>query len=181
MEHPSLELLRGRAYPELGRALLDGLETIVQRWQHQVRELLPSADELTFAQIRDDMPKVLQQAAHALESEEPYATKKLEEVTPLHGQTRFHQNFRLEELITEHGILRPIVLEEVNERLGRAMNIGEVAALMAALDQMTRAATVEYVAHQTRQLQAATEAQSKYLSFLSHDLRGGLNGVCLMI
>jgi signal transduction histidine kinase len=52
---------------------------------------------------------------------------------------------------------------------------------MAALDLMTRAATLEYVEHQTRQLQAATEAQSKYLSFLSHDLRGGLNGVCLMI
>jgi signal transduction histidine kinase len=181
MEHPSLELLRGRAYPELGQALRAGLAAIVERWQHQVHESLPSADELTFAQIRDDMPKVLQQAAHALESDQPYATKKLEEVTPLHGQTRFHQNFRLDELITEHGMLRPIVLEEVTERLGRTMNVGEVAALMAALDLMTRAATLEYVAHQTRQLQAATEAQSKYLSFLSHDLRGGLNGVCLMI
>ena len=181
MEHPSLELLRGRAYPELGQALRDGLEAIIERWQKQVQEFLPSADELTFAQIRDDMPKVLQQAAHALESDEPYATKKLEEVTPQHGQTRFHQNFRLEELITEHGMLRPLVLEEVTTRLGREMNVGEVAALMAALDLMTRAATLEYVAHQTRQLQAATEAQSKYLSFLSHDLRGGLNGVCLMI
>ena len=30
-------------------------------------------------------------------------------------------------------------------------------------------------------IKAATEAQSKYLSFLSHDLRGGLNGVFLMI
>lgn len=181
MEHPSLDLLRGRAYPELGQALRAGLEAIIERWQHQVRETLPSADELTFAQIRDDMPKVLQQAAEALESDQPYATKKLEEVTPLHGQTRFHQNFRLDELITEHGMLRPIVLEEVTAQLGRTMNVGEVAALMAALDLMTRAATLEYVAHQTRQLQAATEAQSKYLSFLSHDLRGGLNGVCLMI
>jgi signal transduction histidine kinase len=181
MEHPSLELLRGRAYPELGQALRNGIEAIIERWQHQVRESLPSADELTFGQIRDDMPKVLQQAARALESDEPYATRKLEEVTPQHGQTRFHQNFRLEELITEHGMLRPIVLEEVTERLGRAMSTGEVAALMAALDLITRAATLEYVAHQTHQLQAATEAQSKYLSFLSHDLRGGLNGVCLMI
>jgi signal transduction histidine kinase len=181
MEYPSLELLRGRAYPELGQALRAVIEPIIERWQHQVRESLPSADELTFAQIRDDMPKVLQQAAHALESDQPYATTKLEEVTPLHGQTRFHQNFRLEELITEHGMLRPIVLEEVTERLGRGMSVSEVAALMAALDLMTRAATLEYVAHQTRQLQAATEAQSKYLSFLSHDLRGGLNGVCLMI
>src|SRR3954468_34280 len=130
MEHPSLELLRGRAYPELGRALRDRIDTIVERWQHLVRESLPSADELTFTQIRDDMPKVLQQVAAALEADQPFATRKLEEVTHQHGQTRFHQNFRLEELMTEHGILRPIVLEEVTERLGRSMNVGEVAALM---------------------------------------------------
>ena len=107
MEHPSLELLRGRAYPELGRALRAGIDPIVERWQHQVRESLPSADELTFSQIRDDMPKVLQQVALALESSEPYATKKLEELTPQHGQTRFHQNFRLEELMTERDAQTP--------------------------------------------------------------------------
>src|SRR5213082_3287067 len=30
-------------------------------------------------------------------------------------------------------------------------------------------------------MQTLVEAQTKYLSFLSHDLRGGLNGVLLMI
>ena len=34
---------------------------------------------------------------------------------------------------------------------------------------------------QRRELQSVVEAQTKYLSFLSHDLRGGLNGVLLMI
>ena len=44
-----------------------------------------------------------------------------------------------------------------------------------------RQAVVAFVNYQTGQLKNATEAQSKYLSFLSHDLRGGLNGIFLMI
>jgi signal transduction histidine kinase len=181
MEHPSLELLSGRAYPELAQALRGAIDAIIRRWQTVISETLPSADQLTFAQIRDDLPKVLEYVAKALESDEPFATRKLQAITPVHGQTRFHQNFRLEELMTEHCILRPIVLEEVAARLTRPIAVGEVSALMAAVDLVTRQTTLEFVEHQTRQLQAANEAQSKYLSFLSHDLRGGLNGVCLMI
>ena len=181
MDHPSLELLSGRAYPELARALRASIHAVTHRWVDVVTESLPSADQLTFGQVRDDMPHVLEQVAKALESDQPFATRKLERITLLHGETRFHQNFRLEELMTEHSILRPIVLEEVTARLGRPMSVGEVSALMAALDLVTRQAHLEFVEHQTRQLHAANEAQSKYLSFLSHDLRGGLNGVCLMI
>jgi signal transduction histidine kinase len=181
MEHPSTELLTGRAYPELAGALRGSIDRIIRRWEELVRHTLPSADQLTFAQLLDDMPKVLDQVARALESDQPFATRKLERVAPLHGETRFHQNFRLEELMTEHCILRPILIDEVTTQLGRAMNVAEVSALMAALDLVTQQAHLEFVEHQTRQLHAANEAQSKYLSFLSHDLRGGLNGVCLMI
>jgi signal transduction histidine kinase len=181
MEHPSLELLSGRAYPELARALRGGIESIVARWQEVVRRALPSADELTFAQLRDDMPNVLEHAVAALESDEPLATRKLNDLAPEHGATRFHQQFRFEELLVEHSIMRPIMLDEVTAQLGRPMTVGESAALMVALDVMTRQAALTFVDHQTRQLKAANEAQSKYLSFLSHDLRGGLNGVCLMI
>jgi signal transduction histidine kinase len=49
------------------------------------------------------------------------------------------------------------------------------------VDLSVRRAVLAFSDNQARQLQSATEAQSKYLSFLSHDLRGGLNGVFLMI
>lgn len=181
MEYPSLELLSGRAYPELAGALRGGIEPIIARWQEVVRRALPSADELTFAQLRDDMPKVLEHVAVALESDEPLAAFKLQALAPEHGAARFHQQFRLEELLIEHTIIRPIMLDEVTARLGRPMSVVEVSALMVGLDLMTRQNALSFVEHQTRQLKAANEAQSKYLSFLSHDLRGGLNGVCLMI
>lgn len=176
-----MELLTGQAYPELAKALRVSIRTIIHRWVELVRASLPSADQLTFVQVRDDMPDVLEQVARALESDRPFAARKLERVTIAHGETRFHQNFQLEELMTEHSILRPILLDEVIRAMGRSLNVGETASLMTALDLVNRQSHLEFVEHQTRQLNAANEAQSKYLSFLSHDLRGNLNGVCLMI
>src|SRR5258708_36457609 len=61
------------------------------------------------------------------------------------------------------------------------VTIDELNALNVVLDISVRRAVVAFVEHQSGQLQNASEAQSKYLSFLSHDLRGGLNGVFLMI
>jgi signal transduction histidine kinase len=181
MSSPGVVPLIGQAFPELGQALRGAVDAIISRWQAAVRAALPSADELTFVQIRDDMPKILERVAHALESASKLPTRDLEAVTPLHGGVRFHQNFRLEELMDEYLLLRPIVLDEVTARLGRAMSVPEVSALMAGVDVVIRQASIEFVQHQTLQVNSANEAQSKYLSFLSHDLRGGLNGVCLMI
>src|SRR5205085_12206087 len=49
------------------------------------------------------------------------------------------------------------------------------------LDVAARRGVMSFVNQQKAELQAFADAQSKYLSFLSHDLRGGLNGVLLMI
>jgi signal transduction histidine kinase len=72
-------------------------------------------------------------------------------------------------------------MEEVTEHLGRPITGQEVLALNVMVDASVRRGVVVFVNFQTRQLQSAAEAQSKYLSFLSHDLRGGLNGILLMI
>ncbi len=146
-----------------------------------MRETLPMADQLTFEQLRDDIPKVLEQVAKALESDQPHPTQELVDISSSHGTTRFHQSFNLNELLVEYQMLRPIVVEEIMQQLRRRPDAAEVVALNAGLDVAARRAAVQFVEHQNKQLVAATEAQSKYLSFLSHDLRGGLNGVFLMI
>ena len=181
MEQALLDVLMRRSFPELAASLRASIPRITERWQSLVRRSLPSADPLTFSQVRDDLPVVLEQMGKALETQRPDPTEKLIEITPKHGEVRFHQNFDVDELLAEHQLLRPILIEEVTARLGRPLTPEESIALHAGTDVMIRRATVAFVNHQTRQLKAATEAQSKYLSFLSHDLRGGLNGVFLMI
>jgi signal transduction histidine kinase len=181
MEHPLLEVLIRRSYPELAGAIRARIPRIVDRWAGLVRQSIPQADELTFAQLRDDLPTVLEQQARSLEADRAEPTQRLMEIAPKHGETRFHQNFKIDELFADYQLLRPVVIEELTLQLGRTLGPEEAVALHAVLDLAARQGAVAFVDHQTRQLKAATEAQSKYLSFLSHDLRGGLNGVFLMI
>ena len=188
MEHTSdaspsapLDLLTRRAMPHLADNLRAAAEPLMDRWQQTVRRALPAADELTFKQLRDDLPVVLEQIAMALESDDPAPTADLLALAPAHGEVRFHQDFKLDEMLFEYNLLRPVLTDEVMRHLGRPFDSPELTALNLAFDSAVRRSAVSFVEHQTRQLKAATEAQSKYLSFLSHDLRGGLNGVFLMI
>ena len=181
MEQALLDVLKTRSFPELAAAVRAAVQVVVPRWVGQVQRTFPAADELTFAQVRDDLPVVLEHMARALEADRSAATEELLEITPKHGEVRFHQSFNVDQLIGEHQLLRPLLLEEVTAALGRALETDESVALHASLDVVIRRSTAAFVDHQTLQLRAATEAQSKYLSFLSHDLRGGLNGVFLMI
>lgn len=180
-KRPIVDLLISSKFPDLAAALRARSMHIIVEWAAMVREVLPSADRLTFDQLRDDLPEVLQTAAASLESARPSNTEDLLKLVPKHGEVRFHQSFSLTEVLIEYDLLRAVVMEQIVTHLGRKIEADEIVALCGALDVVGRRAILAYVDHQSHQLQSATEAQSKYLSFLSHDLRGGLNGVFLMI
>jgi signal transduction histidine kinase len=181
MTNPPWNLLADHAFPELAGAVRSAVPKIVERWVTGVRQTLPSADELTFSQVRDHIPNVLEQLAFALQSDGPRQTEQLIAITAEHGVTRFDQTFSLAELMIEYTLLRVTLFQEVAKELARQLLPQEIDALTVGLDIAARRAVLAYVEHQSRELRVATEAQSKYLSFLSHDLRGGLNGVFLMI
>jgi signal transduction histidine kinase len=181
MTHPFLELLTSRSFPELAAALRESKKRIVDQWAEVVRFTLPSADHLTFSQLQDDLPVVLEQMAKALESPRPAPTEALRDMSPAHGETRYQQQYNLDELIVEYNLLRGVMTQQLAASLLRPLTADETVALNSVLDVSVRRGVGAFIEHQTRQLKAATEAQSKYLSFLSHDLRGELNGVFLMI
>jgi signal transduction histidine kinase len=181
MSEIPIDLLAGRKFPEVAEAVRAGTERIVLAWAALSRQALPTAEELTFAELRDSLPRVLEQIACALESDQTPPSRSIGEITAEHGVQRFDVNFNLPELLQEYAILRPVIFREVGNVLGRTPTMDELNALNVGLDISVRRAVVAFVEHQSRQLKHATEAQSKYLSFLSHDLRGGLNGVFLMI
>ena len=181
MKNRTLDLLKYRPFPELAEAVRQRVEVVMQRWVETVKQTLPAANEITFAQVRNELPETLELMAHALEVSDPHATKDLMDQALVHGESRHDQHFALSELMIEYGILRPIVIEEAALHLDRVISVEEIVALNMAVDLAARRGVMSYVAQQRAQLQALVEAQTKYLSFLSHDLRGGLNGVLLMI
>jgi signal transduction histidine kinase len=176
-----MDLLKYEPFPELARSLRACTAHVIKRWEEDVKIVLPAAHDLTLKQVRNSLPQTLELMADALEAEEPQQTRDLMGASVSHGEDRFGRNFALNELMIEYGLLRPILIEESARHLDRPLTVAEIQALNMAVDVVARRGVVSFVNEQKMQIQALADAQSKYLSFLSHDLRGGLNGVLLMI
>jgi signal transduction histidine kinase len=176
----TFDLLKFSSFPEIGAALRARSEEILQRWDEVARRKLPGADELTREQLRDHLPGLLEEMAQTLEAADGSHVSDLRRASEGHGELRFHQSFNVNELLVEYGLLRPVLVDEVISHLGREIGPEEIAALNMGIDLTVRRSVTEFIAHQQKQTKSVADAQSKYLSFLSHDLRGGLNGVLLM-
>jgi signal transduction histidine kinase len=176
-----VDLLALAPMPEVAAALRARRNEIVTRWQRAVETLLPDADPLTAKQVRDSIPIVLDHLARALASDKPAETQLFFEVTQAHGVVRFQHQFNVRELIIEYRLLRRAIVDEIREKLGDGLGVVHVQAVDIGVDIAMQQAVVAFTEKQNAMLDAAGESQSRYLAFLSHDLRNNLNGVTLTL
>jgi signal transduction histidine kinase len=181
MKNRTMDLLKYQPFPALAESVRAASAVVIERWQTAVRRTLPNATELSIKQLHNDLPNILFLIADALEADEPRATKALMDEAVSHGEVRYAQDFNIGDVLIEYSLLRRVLCEEVIRHLDREMTLEELSALNLAVDVAVRRGVVSFAGQQRNELQAVVEAQTKYLSFLSHDLRGGLNGVLLMI
>jgi signal transduction histidine kinase len=174
-----LQFFQAKAFPELAAAVRARAGTVLTRWEGAVKEILPAADELTHGQLRNSLPDTLENLAHALESSEANPTRVLLTESQEHGVVRFTQSYNLTELLIEFDVLRPILMEEAALHMGRDITLGEVIALNMGIDLAARRSVMCFVNYQKRELQLAVNAHAKYLSFMSHAVRGGLKAILL--
>jgi signal transduction histidine kinase len=175
----TLDLLAHHPFPNVAAAIRARADFIVPEWEIAVRSTLPAADELTLQQLRNSLPSILEEVAEALASGKPHATRELIEGSRSHGTTRFHENYNIRELIVEYRLLRRIVIEHVSEALGGGMDARSNVALNMAIDTALQVGVIAFTEHLQQRIRASTDTQSKYLSFLSHDLRNHLNHAML--
>jgi signal transduction histidine kinase len=180
-EDPTVDLLVTRPFPRIAEALKARKGRVLRRWEEEVRKLLPQADELTLNQLRDHLPQILDQAVQTLASCHTSPLNELVEMTRSHGSMRFHQQFNVQELIVEYRLLRRILVEEINRGLGGKLKVAQVIVINMAVDTALQHGVMSFIHHQKEQLRSAGEVQSRYLSYLSHDLRNNLNGCTLML
>lgn len=88
---------------------------------------------------------------------------------------------RIRAAMTSLGDLRRVAEAMVTQKLGRPLERLESSAFHGTLDAYGTAVATSFAHDQDERLQADTRALTKYLAFLSHDLRGNLNGALLMI
>lgn len=181
VDDQTLDLLAHKRFPHLAAAVRARAGEIVRRWEDAVRETLPAADELTLAELRNSLPLILDEIADALASDKPAATERLVQGSRGHGESRFHDNYNVRELVVEYRLLRRVVIEQVHAEIPVPLDADQNVALNMALDTAIQSGIVVFTEHQRDQIRAASEAQSKYLSFLSHDLRNHLNHATLIL
>jgi signal transduction histidine kinase len=170
-----------RPLPGVAAALRARKERILQRWTGEVDRYLPHADPLTRKQVRDSIPMVLEKIAMALETATSEAVAVLQEVGTAHGVARYQQNYNIEEVIIEYRLFRTIVLEELHNAAGSKLSFADSLPVNTGVDTALHRGVVDYVRHLTTELKSAAEAESRFLAFLSHDLRNNLSAVTLML
>jgi signal transduction histidine kinase len=175
----TLDLLAHHPFPHLAAAIRARADFIIPEWEIAVRSTLPTADELTLQQLRNSLPSILEEMAEALASGKPHATRELIKGSRSHGATRFHENYNIRELIVEYRLFRRIVIEHVSEALDGGMDARSNVALNMAIDTALQVGVIAFTEHLQQRIRASTDTQSKYLSFLSHDLRNHLNHAML--
>jgi signal transduction histidine kinase len=178
-EDLTLDLLAYHAFPRLAAALETRFDIIILEWEAAVLRTLPAADELTLQQLRDSLPQILQEIVSAFASDTPFTTRELMEGSKMHGEARFHENYNVRELIVEYRLLRRVIIEQVSEALDERLDVQSNIALNMAVDTALQSGMVMFTDHLQQQIRSSTEIQSKYLSFLSHDLRNHLNHATL--
>ena len=181
VEDQTLDLLAHHAFPRIAAALRAGTQRIIYAWEEAVRRTLPHGDELTLKQLRNSVPMILQEIADALASDTPAATRELVEGSKVHGEARFHEHYNVRELVVEYRLLRRIIIEQVSAELGERLDERQNVALNMAVDTAVQSGIVVFTDHQREQIRAASESQSKYMAFLSHDLRNHLNHATLVL
>ena len=177
----AIDLLAFRSMPQLADALRRRMDRVVERWTKAVERHLPDANDLTRKQVRDSIPNVLEKIAAALESGRAEDTFVLVEVGVAHGVARFQENYDIEEVVIEYRILRRVIFDELQDAAGKNLSFMDAIPVDMGIDTALQEGVVSFVRHLTEQLKSAAAAESKYLSYLSHDLRNNLNAATLML
>jgi signal transduction histidine kinase len=173
------DLLALRAMPEVAAALRQRADTIMRRWTSEVERHLPDADPLSVKQVRNSIPTVLEKIALALESASVEAVMVLQEVGTAHGVARFQQRYNIEEVIIEYRLLRRVIFEELYRAVGFKLSFADAIPIDMGVDTSLHRGVTIYVRELMEDLQSVARVESKFLAFLSHDLRNNLATVTL--
>lgn len=170
-----------RPFPEVAGALRATAHSITQTWKSTIRAVLPQLRHLTGEQLRDSTPQILLAIADAMASEDPGMISGLIAKAPAQGLSRLALRFDVTDVMQEDRLLRAIMVQQIEDYMGRRLDIPESTALHAAVDLMLQQSVIALVDEQKVQLRAAAEVELKFVSYLSHDLSNNLNGISLWL
>ncbi|MBB5420046.1 signal transduction histidine kinase [Paraburkholderia atlantica] len=95
---------------------------LTRQWMHAVANDadLVEADKLTYQQLADHLPQILDQLCGALDAEDlERAEPSIERDAKKHGNIRWQQGYRIEELVRELDLFEQVLVEALEEFVER--------------------------------------------------------------
>ncbi|MEO5734210.1 MAG: HAMP domain-containing sensor histidine kinase, partial [Rubrivivax sp.] len=158
---------------DLAQLLDASRDHLLQRWRHCARQL-ESARSLSTPALDDHVPMLLSCVVDVLRGDAPSASTP---GAPVHGSTRLHEGYALDEVVAELSLLRACTIE-LPEQAGHVLRGAALRELNTAFDCIVGDAVAAYVAETHG---AMRRQHAEHLAFIAHDLRSPLNAVALSI
>lgn len=181
---------------DLGQALLDKVDSIIECWVEEVRSDadLNSHRGLTYEAVQDGLPDVLRAIATLLTATFANQDQEFEDDALEHGAVRADQGFDIDEVVREYRVLRNVVLlalepdlmtGSVKEVLKAVRKIDSVLdeAVLISLQSYTkqRLESLEQMHGQllltNQELTRLVQMQKDNVSHLAHELKTPLNAI----
>lgn len=175
-----LETISREPYDGCADSIRRVAPAVLSALTQRLRKEAPGLGAAPQGFLQDALPQVLDELAAVMQKGRASADDLMRQAAA-HAHHRHAQDIDLDETLAEYQQLREILPGLLVADLGRDLLPEEAARLHTAIDLSVRRSAAEFVEQQKHKLQAEATAMAKYLSFLSHDLRGNLNGAMLMI
>jgi signal transduction histidine kinase len=166
------------ALAERGSAL-DGLvEALCQRWPRIVEHYASLYESRSNPKAGSDcagldsqVPVTIQQVIQAV----------FDEAGPGEIPSAKHPAGDLAELVEKLSLLQRVVLEEMTQVRGPALDRQEIIRIQHALQHLAARAMQDHFLRRQKELAVAVESQNEFLKVLNHELRGDLNAILLTL
>ena len=130
----------------VGTVVLRDTGAIIERWASRILEEQPSLKRVHHDVLLDHLPTLLWELGRALSETQG---KDLRRPANVHGDQRWDAGWSVEEVVKDYQLLRIVVLEHLDETLGRPLATREAMALGVFIDDAITASVAAYTACQT--------------------------------
>ncbi len=159
------------ALMDLGEILKRDKDLLMERWLSRAEEELPEADRSWREELIDGLGDFLRAAGESLQVDPGTPGEGARASARTHGVHRWRSNWRLESVIRDYQILRPVVVEHVAATSGCPGSAAELAGFHQHLDQAICDSLSTYVKHLDAELAEAHRRLRQLVLTVGHEIR----------
>lgn len=175
--------LRAEPHAEIGTLIQRRAHAIVDRWCALARAEQRAAQCAHHVVLRDELPQFLELMGRALKRSGQASAPQ--QAATEHGAQRWDNGWSLSELVRDYQLLRLVILDFLEENLGRPIFSREAMAVGIFIDDAIGASIERYAAHReaalkrseserAKALEAESRRKDEFIAILGHELRNPL-------